>query len=140
MVAIAVAAIILLAFAVVLFFFLKGKGNKEVEEEEETPILTKTQRGCPKEVKEEIKKEYQQLLSQATELYQKLLAVDKTIPEEVAKDYSNFLRIYNVIRDMKEEIELYPQGNCREYFKEKINFYRKLMGELFEKIKEKLNS
>ena len=108
----------------------------------ETFKQVETSAGCPEEVKRAILKERQKLFEEAQRVYGEIqnLLKERKLPPQLEEEYRNFLRIYNIIEEMEKEIELYPASNCGEYFREKINFYRKLIGEFHSKVRRNLQT
>jgi hypothetical protein len=129
-------AIIAGGFAVILvvggIFLLKGRKPTEVEEETELVLNTE---GCSEKDRRRIREEYEQFLKEVILFRQKCLElVEKTPSLRTSEAYRNLSRIWDVAEDMKDEIEFYPSGDCLKHFREKFDFYRKLIRENFEKL------
>ena len=134
---IAGAIAVAVGIAALLVFLRRGK---EPAEGGERFVEVEKSSGCSERARKELLKEHRKLLSDAEKFYRDIhsLLGGNNPPQFVEKEYRNFMRIYNIIREMGEEIKLYPASNCREYFEEKINFYRKLMGEIYTSIATQL--
>ncbi len=92
--------------------------------------------GCSEEDKRVVLQECRKLYSEAQKVYGEIqnLLREKKLPPQLEEEYRNFLRIYDLLQDLEREIELYPASNCREYFREKINFYGRLIEEFHSKV------
>ena len=128
----AIGVAILIFFTLVVVFLFAKRGKNPVATEEEIP-LEEENTECSEEIKKRLQIMQQELLKEVQQLYAELKKIK--IPPEAQADYSNFLRIYNIVKEMDEEIKIYPSSNCEKYFLEKIDFYRKLTRELHKKIK-----
>jgi len=130
---IAVAIVVFIVFAL-LFFLFKRKGNPA--EGGQYFIEVEKSQQCSDSVKRELLKDWQKLNAEAEKIYTEIQNIlkSKELPTELSREYQNFLRIYNVIREMEHEIELYPAPNCREYFGEKIRFYARLIRDFHSKM------
>ena len=75
-------------------------------------------RGCPKNLKKKLLAEYRELYNETQEIFNEIqnLLREKKLPPEWEGEYQNFLRTYNIIREMEHEMELHPAPNCGEYF------------------------
>ena len=130
------------AVIVLIALFILFKRKKPASGGEKIFEQVETSAGCPEEVKRAILKERQKLFEEAQRVYGEIqnLLKDRKLPPQLEEEYRNFLRIYNIIEEMEKEIELYPASNCGEYFREKINFYRKLIGEFHSKVRRNLQT
>ena len=136
-----VGGIVLFLVVVGFYFFLvklKGSSSPTDEEEELKPTLKEVEEsgGCPDAHRRLILEEYEHLLEEAQIKYNGIqnLVKGKKLPPELEEVYKNFLRIYQLINDMKGEIMLYPSSNCKEYFREKFEFYENYLKELYLKL------
>ena len=147
MTGIIIGGVIVAALAVMGIFALR-KGRKKIVDEEiiikEPWRLDEVEKsgGCPEDVKKKLLAEYRELYNETQEIFNEIqnLLREKKLPPELEGEYQNFLRIYNIIREMEHEMELYPAPNCGEYFGEKINFYRRLIREFHSKVSKLLGS
>jgi hypothetical protein len=131
---------------------LKGKkgtaparGVKEEEEyeiiEEEAPfpsfaVEEETEKGCPEEVKKQLLEIQQRLFKDAHKVYLVInnFLKNKHVPPALKKELDIFIRSYNRLREMEEEINVYPFADCEQVFKLKFDFYSKLIRETAQKI------
>jgi hypothetical protein len=155
--------VIIVVFAGLAFVFL-GKGKKaeaeeekpgwtpvkrptkaveeeEEEEEEEFPglgivIEEETEEGCPEDIKQRLLQEQEKLFKEAHKIYLVITQMfkNKNLPPEVKREFDVFLRSYGRLKEMKEEIEVYPFADCDKVFQLKFNFYNKLIKETAQKL------
>ena len=92
--------------------------------------------GCPKEVKERLKKMQQELFKEAHKIYLVInnLVANKELPPELKREFHTFIRSYNRIKEMEEEIEVYPFSDCEKVFELKFSFYKRIVEETAKKI------
>jgi len=137
---------IAVAAGALLLLILKSASRREepvevAEEEEELPIPgikveEEQEEGCPPAVKEELLRHQERLYRDAKKVYLVLnqLLQNKTLPDDVKREFELFLRSYNRIKELKEEIEVYPFSDCNKVFHLKFNFYDKLLKETAQKL------
>ena len=129
----------------VILIASKGKKGKEeeVEEiiEEEAPSLISVKEedeetGCPEAIKAALLKNQERIFQDAHKVYLVIANTlrNKNLPPELKAELDNFLRAYNRIRELREEIEVYPFSDCHKVFQLKFNFYNKLIKETAHKI------
>jgi hypothetical protein len=113
---------------------------EEEEEEEDFPglgiVIEETKEGCPDEIRQRLLAEQQRLFKEAHKIYLVInqMFKNKQVPPEIKKDFDVFLRSYGRLKEMKEEIEVYPFNDCDKVFQLKFNFYNKLIKETAQKL------
>lgn len=122
----------------------KAKETKEeeyeiIEEDAPIPGLTfeeETEEGCPDKVKQRLKDTQQQLFREAHKVYLVInnMLQNKKLSPELKKEFDTFIRSYNRLKEMEEEIEVYPFSDCDRVFQLKFNFYNKLIKDTAKKI------
>ena len=125
-------------------FLLISKRRKSAEEEiyeevKETPLLKveeENKEGCPDDVKNKLLLEQERIFKEANKVYLVItnLYRGKNIPPKVRRELETFLRSYNRIKELKEEIEVYPFGDCDKVFRLKFGFYHNLVKETAKKL------
>ena len=140
-VGIGVAIVVIGGIAVVI---IKSKGAKEEEYEiieEEAPVLLKIEeeeeeQGCPEDAKQKLLQKQEKIYRDAHKVYLVItnLLRNKQLPPELKKELDTFIRSYNRLKELKEEIEVYPFADCERVFELKFNFYNKLIKETAQKI------
>jgi len=126
----------------IVLIVIKSRGVKEEYEivEEEAPVLIKVEEeekeGCPEKVKTELLKKQEKIYHDAHKVYLVInnLLRNKKLPAELKRELDTFMRSCNRIRELKEEIEVYPFADCERVFELKFNFYNKLIKETAQKI------
>jgi len=113
--------------------------EEEEKEEEESPLLNleeETEGGCPDNIKNRLLLEQEKIFKEAHKVYLVInnLFRGKTVPPEVKKELETFLRSYNRIKELKEEIEVYPFSDCDKVFRLKFGFYNNLIKETAKKL------
>ena len=136
-----VAIVVIGGIAVVI---IKSRGAKEEEYEiieEEAPVLLKIEeeeeeQGCPEDVKQRLLQKQEKIYRDANKVYLVItnLLKNKQLPSELKKELDTFIRSYNRLKELKEEIEVYPFADCERVFELKFNFYNKLIKETAQKI------
>jgi hypothetical protein len=117
------------------FLLLKGKGGSQSSAvvEEETPKIDTS--CCSERDRQQIRKEYEKFLEEVILIRQRAMELAEKNPDlRFSEPYRNLSRIWDVAEDMKDEIEFYPSGDCLKHFRQKFDFYRKLIRENFEKL------
>jgi hypothetical protein len=90
---------------------------------------------CSEGDRKRIKEEYERFLEEVIIYRQKLLELAEKNPRlRTSEAFRNLERIWTVAEDMKGEIEFYPSGDCLKHFREKFEFYRKLIRENLERL------
>jgi len=114
---------------------------KEYEFLDETPfgeISTEEEpaEGCPEDIKKRLKRTQQELFKEAHKIYLIInnMFKDKPLPPEVKKELATFVRSYNRLKEMEEEIEVYPFADCEKVFQLKFSFYKRLIDETAKKL------
>jgi len=99
-----------------------------VSEEEET--------GCPEEIKKQLLNKQKQIFKEAHKVYMVLnnILKNKNLSPELKKEFETFIRSYNRLKELEEEIQVYPFGDCDRVFELKFNFYNKMVKETAKKI------
>jgi hypothetical protein len=126
------AAVAVGALVVALILLKKGKKKTTVErkpyEEEET--------GCPPEIKQRLLKRQEKLYKDALKVYMVIdnIFQGRQIPPELEEDLKVFKRAFNRLKEMKEEIEVYPFRDCEKVFHLKFEFYSKLIADTARKL------
>jgi hypothetical protein len=103
-------------------------GGFKIEEEEET--------GCPPEIKQRLLKRQEKLYKDALKVYMVIdnIFQGRQIPPELEEDLKVFKRAFNRLKEMKEEIEVYPFRDCEKVFHLKFEFYSKLIADTARKL------
>jgi hypothetical protein len=113
------------------FFILRGRKSAA---EEEVSIKV-SERGCSEGDRKRIREEYEKFLEEVIIYRQKLLELAEKNPRlRSSEAFRNLERIWTVAEDMKGEIEFYPSDDCLKHFREKFEFYRKLIRENLERL------
>ncbi len=131
----------------ILLLIVKGgkkKEEKAKEEEvyelvEEEPIIKveeEEETGCPEDKKRVLLAQQEKLFKDAHKVYLVITNMfkGKTLPPDVKQEFETFLRSYNRLKELKEEIEVYPFSDCDKVFQLKFNFYNKLIKETAQKL------
>jgi len=111
-----------------------------VEEETSIPsgliVEEEEPEGCPDNIKQKLKEQQQKLFKDAHKVYLVItnLLQNKPLPAEIKKELDTFIRSYNRIKELAEEIEVYPFSDCEKVFQLKFSFYKKLVEETARKI------
>jgi len=110
-----------------------------IEEDAPIPGFTieeETEEGCPEKVKKRLKDTQQQLFKEAHKVYLVInnMLQNKKLSPELKKEFDTFIRSYNRLKEMEEEIEVYPFSDCDRVFQLKFNFYNKLIKDTAKKI------
>ncbi len=133
--------ILLILFGIGIFFYIKFRKKEEIyeteEAEEETGyVIEETEEGCPEEIKKKLLNEQETLFKEAYKVYMviKYALKGKQLPPEIKKELQTFIRAYNRLEEMKEEIQLYPFSDCEKVFKLKFEFYNNLIHTTAKKI------
>jgi len=136
-----IAVSLFVGLVIVLLLLKRGKGKEESyeiieEEEEKTYVVEETEEGCPEVTKRKLLQEQERLFKEAHKVYMviKYALEGKPIPAEIKRELQTFLRAYNRMQEMKEEIELYPFSDCEKVFKLKFEFYSNLINSTAQKI------
>ena len=133
-------AVVVIGGTAFLFISKRKKTvEEEIYEEEETPLFKveeETEEGCPDDVKNKLLLEQEKIFKEAHKVYLVItnLYRGKNIPPEVKKELETFLRSYNRIKELKEEIEVYPFSDCDKVFHLKFGFYHNLVKETAKKL------
>jgi len=134
-------AVVVIGGTAFLFISKRKKTVEEeiYEEEEETPLLKveeENEAGCPDDIKNKLLLEQEKIFKEAHKVYLVItnLYKGKNIPPEVKKELETFLRSYNRIKEIKEEIEVYPFSDCDKVFHLKFGFYNNLVKETAKKL------
>jgi len=109
----------------------------EVVEEDEVPFRVKEEENeCPESVKKKLLEYQSRLFKEAHKVYLVITNAfqGKTLPPHVKEELETFLRSYNRIKELREEIEVYPFGDCDKVFHLKFNFYQKLIKETAKRL------
>jgi len=110
------------------FWFFRRKPAAEGEPKVHTE-------GCSERDRERIRREYGEFLGEVERHRRKLLELAEKNPRlRSSEAFRNLERIWVVVEDMRGEIEFYPSGNCLKHFREKFEFYRKLIRENLERL------
>jgi len=108
------------------------------EEAPSIPISTVEEEpeGCPEEVKKRLKETQQKLFRDAHKVYLVInnMLKNRNLSPELRKEFETFIRSYNRLKEMEEEIEVYPFADCDKVFQLKFNFYNNLIQETAKKI------
>ncbi|NPA14383.1 MAG: hypothetical protein GXN97_04280 [Aquificae bacterium] len=144
------AAVAVGALVVALILLKKGKKKTTVErkpyeeeEEEEEPLLPggfkieeEEETGCPPEIKQRLLKRQEKLYKDALKVYMVIdnIFQGRQIPPELEEDLKVFKRAFNRLKEMKEEIEVYPFRDCEKVFHLKFEFYSKLIADTARKL------
>jgi len=111
---------------------------EEIEEEEILPfkVEEESEQKCPEKVKKELLKRQEKIEKEAYKVYLVItnLFKGKDVPPEVKKELDSFIRTYNRIKELKEEIKVYPFSDCEKVFDLKFYFYENLIKETAEKL------
>ncbi len=120
----------------------KAREEEEYEIiEEEAPIPSisveeESEEGCPEKVKQQLLETQQRLFKDAHKIYLVInnLLKNKQVSPALKKELDTFIRSYNRLKEMEEEINVYPFADCDQVFKLKFDFYSKLIKETAQKI------
>ena len=120
----------------------KAREEEEYEIiEEEAPIPSisveeESEEGCPEKVKQQLLETQQRLFKDAHKIYLVInnLLKNKQVSPALKKELDTFIRSYNRLKEMEEEINVYPFSDCDQVFKLKFDFYSKLIKETAQKI------
>jgi hypothetical protein len=124
----------------------KGQPTSEISETEEYEIIEDEplpfqieeteEKECPPEVKKKLLENQQKIFKDAHKIYLVITNAlrRKEIPPVLKKELDTFIRSYNRLREMEEEINVYPFSDCEKVFKLKFEFYSKLIRETAQKI------
>ena len=116
----------------------KGKGSKIKEEHFPSGITVEeeTGKGCPDSIKQKLKEQHKKLMQDADKFYKVInnLIGNRKVSQPLQKELEAFMRSYNRIKEMEEEIEVYPFKDCEKAFELKFNFYKGLLEESAKKI------
>ena len=123
------------------------KGSKILEKELEPveelkeeglsfTIEEKTEEGCPDNIKRKLLEEQAKIEKDAHKVYLVITNMfkNKNVPPNVKSELDTFIRSYNRIQELKEEIEIYPFSDCDKVFHLKFNFYENLIKETAKKL------
>jgi hypothetical protein len=110
-----------------------------VEEEAPIPSIAVSEdeeTGCPEEIKRRLLDRQRQIFKDAHKVYIVLnnLLKNKNLPPELKKEFETFMRSYSRLKELEEEIQVYPFSDCDRVFELKFNFYNKLVKETAQKI------
>ncbi len=111
-----------------------------IEEEAPVPSITieeeEEPQGCPEQVKKQLKETQQKLFRDAHKVYLVIsnMLKNRDLSPELRKEFETFIRSYNRLKEMEEEIEVYPFSDCDKVFQLKFNFYNNLIQETAKKI------
>jgi len=110
-----------------------------VEEEAPVPSIAVSEdeeTGCPEEIKRRLLDRQRQIFKDAHKVYIVLnnLLKNKNLPPELKKEFETFMRSYSRLKELEEEIQVYPFSDCDRVFELKFNFYNKLVKETAQKI------
>ncbi len=127
-----------------LYLQRKGKGEKVKGEHFPSGITVEeeTGKGCPDRVKQKLKEQHKKLMQEADKFYKVIdnLIGNRRVSQQLQKELEAFMRSYNRIKEMEEEIEVYPFKDCEKAFELKFNFYKGLLEESAKKIVSLLKS
>ncbi len=136
--------VITLTIIVAIFLLLKSFASVEVKEfeeiGEEAPLPFKveeeSEEKCLEKVKKDFLKRQQKIEKEAYKIYLVItnLFKGRNLSPEIKKELNSFIRIYNRIKELKEEIEVYPFSDCEKVFTLKFVFYENLIKETARKL------
>jgi predicted RND superfamily exporter protein len=114
----------------------KERITEEEEEEQFLQISEEEEEGCPEEVKKQLLENQQKIFHDAHKVYLVInnLLKGKSLPPSVQEDLKTFMRAYSRLKEMKEEIEVYPFADCDKVFPLKFEFYQKIIKETAQKL------
>ena len=118
---------------------LKEEEYEIIEEEAPVPSIAVSEEeetGCPEEIKKQLLNKQKRIFKDAHKVYMVLtnLLKNKNLPPELKKEFETFMRSYSRLKELEEEIQVYPFGDCDRVFELKFNFYNKLVKETAQKI------
>jgi len=110
-----------------------------IEEEAPIPgifIEEESEEGCPEDIKRRLKETQRKLFRDAHKVYLVINNIlrNRPLSPELKKEFDTFVRSYNRLKEMEEEIEVYPFSDCDKVFQLKFNFYNKLIQDTAKKI------